>query len=70
MTRNHGKRDSAVMISSVIPSLKYSCSGSPDMLANGRTAMEGLSESERAPTPGAAGSATSPFTGDGVAGLS
>ena len=30
----------SVMMSSLIPSLKYSCSGSPLMLANGRTQME------------------------------
>ena len=33
------------MMSSVIPSAKYSCSGSPDMLTNGSTAMDGLSGS-------------------------
>src|SRR5580658_2299765 len=32
----------SVMMSSLIPSLKYSCSGSPHMLAKGRTQMEGL----------------------------
>src|SRR6266566_2861072 len=31
------------MISSAIPSAKYSCSGSPLMFWNGSTAMEGLS---------------------------
>ena len=36
-------RDSAVMISSTIPSAKYSCSGSPLRLAKGKTAIEGLS---------------------------
>src|SRR6516225_6232798 len=36
-------RLSAVMISSPMPSAKYSCSGSPDMLANGSTAIDGLS---------------------------
>jgi hypothetical protein len=30
-------RDSAVMISSTMPSTKYSCSGSPLILAKGRT---------------------------------
>ena len=30
------------MMSSVMPSLKYSCSGSPLMLAKGRTAIEGF----------------------------
>src|SRR5258708_26624247 len=32
----------SVMMSSLIPSEKYSCSGSPLMLANGRTQMESL----------------------------
>src|ERR1700758_601924 len=36
-------RLSAVMISSTIPSAKYSCSGSPLILAKGSTAIEGLS---------------------------
>ena len=31
MTNSHLNRDSAVMISSTIPSAKYSCSGSPDI---------------------------------------
>src|SRR5215471_11866549 len=31
------------MISSTMPSAKYSCSGSPPMLVKGRTAMDGLS---------------------------
>ena len=43
MTNKERKRDSSVMMSSVMPSEKYSCSGSPDMLVNGSTAMEGLS---------------------------
>ena len=33
------------MMSSTTPSAKYSCSGSPLMFVNGRTAMEGLSGS-------------------------
>src|SRR5262245_60422030 len=36
-------RLSSVMMSSVRPSEKYSCSGSPDMFVKGSTAMEGLS---------------------------
>jgi len=36
-------------MSSVMPSAKYSCSGSPLMLANGKTAVEGLSGSEGIP---------------------
>jgi hypothetical protein len=45
ITNNHLNRESAVMISSTMPSAKYSCSGSPDMFWNGSTAMEGLSGS-------------------------
>src|SRR5258708_12513482 len=36
-------RESAVMISSTMPSTKYSCSGSPLMFWNGSTAIDGLS---------------------------
>src|ERR1700674_1977445 len=36
---------SSVMMSAVMPSAKNSCSGSPLRLANGRTAMDGLSGS-------------------------
>ena len=45
MTNSDLKRDSAVMMSSTMPSAKYSCSGSPLMFWNGSTAMEGLSGS-------------------------
>ena len=38
-------RESAVMISSTMPSAKYSCSGSPLILAKGSTAIDGLSGS-------------------------
>src|SRR5262249_35068566 len=38
-------RESAVMISSTIPSAKYSCSGSPLILGRGNTAIDGLSGS-------------------------
>jgi len=55
MTKNQCQRDNAVMMSSAIPSAKYSCSGSPDMLANGSTAIEGRSGSGNAsPWTGAA----------------
>ena len=42
--------DSAVMMSSEMPSAKYSCSGSPLMLANGRTAIDaaGLADNDEA----------------------
>jgi hypothetical protein len=43
ITNSHLIRDSPVMISSTSPSAKYSCSGSPLMFWNGRTAIEGLS---------------------------
>ena len=43
ITNSDLKRDSAAMMSSTIPSAKYSCSGSPLMFANGKTAMEGRS---------------------------
>src|SRR5215831_4609051 len=45
MTKSQRMRLSAVMISSTIPSAKYSCSGSPLILAKGNTAMDGLSGS-------------------------
>ena len=43
MTNSDFDRDSPVMMSSTMPSAKYSCSGSPLMFWNGSTAMEGLS---------------------------
>src|SRR6516162_7283990 len=45
MTNSQRMRDSAVMISSTMPSAKYSCSGSPLILAKGSTAIDGLSGS-------------------------
>src|SRR5215510_8522083 len=48
ITNNHLNRESAVVISSTIPSAKYSCSGSPLMFSNGNTAIEGLSGSASA----------------------
>ena len=44
MTKNQRSFDSAVMMSSLMPSEKYSCSGSPLMLTKGRTAMAGRSD--------------------------
>ena len=41
--RQSGDLAQSVMMSSVIPSEKYSCSGSPDILAKGRTAIDGVS---------------------------
>ena len=40
--------DRSVMMSSVIPSLKYSCSGSLLILVKGKTAIEGLSGAGKA----------------------
>ncbi len=54
MTKSVGKRLSSVMMSSVMPSEKYSCSGSPDMLSNGRTAIEGFPGSGSGARSGAA----------------
>ena len=48
MTNRPETWDSAVMRSSVIPSEKASCCGSPLMLTNGSTAIDGLSGSGRA----------------------
>jgi len=45
MTNSHRMRESAVMISSTMPSAKYSCSGSPLIFWKGRTAIDGLSGS-------------------------
>src|SRR5947208_94347 len=45
MTKSQRIRESAVMISSTMPSTKYSCSGSPLILAKGNTAIDGLSGS-------------------------
>ena len=46
-TNSSENRDSSVMISSVMPSLRYSCPGSLLMLVKGRTAIEGLSGRSR-----------------------
>ena len=43
MTNSERKRLSSVMMSSVMPSEKYSCSGSPLILVKGSTAIDGLS---------------------------
>ena len=51
MTKNHGCRDRPVMMSSVRPSAKYSCSGSPLMFWNGKTAIEGLFGSGKSRDP-------------------
>jgi hypothetical protein len=55
MTKGQRMRESAVMISSTMPSAKYSCSGSPLMFWNGSTAIDGLSGRGRAGGAGADG---------------
>src|SRR5208337_171023 len=54
----------AVMMSSDMPSAKYSCSASPLMLANGSTAIDGLSGAA-----GRAGSFSSDLVSTGAAGF-
>src|SRR5437764_6437500 len=44
MTKNQCSFDRAVMMSSVMPSAKYSCSASPLIFTNGSTARDGRSE--------------------------
>src|SRR5258708_27665127 len=55
MTNRDFDRDSPVMMSSAMPSAKYSCSGSELRLAKGRIAIEGLSGSARAGFGGSIG---------------
>ena len=55
MTKSQRMRESAVMISPTMPSAKYSCSGSPAILANGNTAIDGLSGKIGGVLDGAAG---------------
>jgi len=45
MTKNQRIFDSAVVMSSTMPSAKTSCSGSPLMFWNSKTAIDGLSGS-------------------------
>jgi hypothetical protein len=54
ITKNQRIFDRAVTRSSVMPSAKYSCSSSPDMLSKGRTAIEGLSGSGKGSLAGLA----------------
>ena len=65
MTKNQRSFDSAVMMSSLIPSEKYSCSGSSLMLLNGSTAMAGRSGSGGA----ACDSRAASVTGELIAGV-
>src|SRR5215472_4562592 len=48
MTNSARDFDNKVIMSSAMPSAKYSCSGSPLILANGNTAIDGLTGSGRA----------------------
>src|SRR5215471_17010480 len=57
ITESHLMRDRPVMISSTMPSAKYSCSRSPLMVWNGRTAIEGLVGNARAGRVGSGGAA-------------
>jgi hypothetical protein len=41
MTNSDSKRDNAVLMSSTMPSAKYSCSESPLIFWKGRTAIDG-----------------------------
>ena len=66
MTKKDRTRLSAVMMSSTRPSAKYSCSGSPLMLVNGRTAIDGLSGGGNG--PGRPGSASPAAVGGAAAG--
>jgi hypothetical protein len=61
ITNSQGSREIAVVISSTMPSAKYSCSGSPLILAKGSTAIDGLSGSGNA----AGGTVSCSVAGDG-----
>jgi hypothetical protein len=61
MTKKSRTRHSAAVMSSTMPSAKYSCSGSPLMFWNGKTATDGLSGSGQQARVGAS-TATSPAT--------
>src|SRR5262249_37645940 len=50
-TARERQRDRSVMMSSVMPSAKYSCSGSPLILTKGNTAIEDLTGVEGSSTP-------------------
>ena len=62
ITKQSRKRDSSVMMSSVMPSAKYSCSGSPLMLVNGSTAIDGLAAVEPAVAAGGRVVAVAPLS--------
>src|SRR6478752_3630069 len=65
MTKSHLIRERPVMMSSTIPSAKYSCSGSPLIFVNGSTASDGW-HGERGRVPcDRFGTFTSAFISDG-----
>ena len=55
MTNRAETFDRSVIMSSVMPSEKYSCSGSPEMLSKGSTAIDGFSVAGARPASVAAG---------------
>src|SRR5882724_9282685 len=67
MTKNQRNFDSAVMMSSLMPSEKYSCSGSSLMFVKGSTAMVGRFSGEKlggdcsVSSGGGAAAGSSPF---------
>src|SRR5258708_4416804 len=68
MTYRTRNRESSVMIATVTPSLKYSCSGSPDMLVKGNTAIEGWSgNSKDGAAPCGAGAGANAGAASGIA---
>src|SRR5262245_2884861 len=67
MTKISWNRDISVMMSSVMPAVKYSCSGSADMLVKGSTAIEGLSGNDGGPaSAGAETDGAGASEGDGL----
>ena len=54
MTSSPEILERSVMMSSVIPSEKYSCSGSPEIFVNGKTATDAASGAVGGATLGAA----------------
>ncbi len=60
ITKIERKRDNSVIRSSLMPSAKYSCSGSPLMLAKGSTAIDGRSRRVTAGGTAAGGSGAAP----------
>src|SRR5262249_58499339 len=67
MTNSPESLERSVMMSSVMPSLKYSCSASPLIFTKGSTAIEGVSGTVSAgwESGGAAPSGCPGYSGDG-----